>query len=86
LKDTILKTAVDEVIALKMASVNDFIATSVEPIIASLGNPEKLINVPWNQWTDWHKQILFSIYGNQLQEYIAKKAIAEMRALEAEVI
>lgn len=81
-----LTEAIDEVVALKMQAVDDYIKTVVEPLIDSLGNPEKLIGVTWDKWTDQHKQILFNIYGKSLEDFIAKKAIKQMREHEAEVM
>ncbi len=86
MKDTTFTNVVDDVIALKMKAADEWIEAVVEPLLDSLGNPEKLIGVPWERWTDQHKQILYRIYGETLKEFIAKKAIAQMRELEAEVM
>ena len=86
MRDTALNIAVDEVVALKMKAVDDYIEKNVVPILDSLGNPEKLIGKTWKEWTPQDKQILSSIYGAALEDFIAKKAIAEMREAEAEVM
>ena len=80
------RTITDEMVREDVAAIVQVIQEDIEPI-KNFGNPEKLIGVPWKQWTPMHQQILIGIYGQTLLEsYIAKKAIAEMRALEEQVI
>jgi len=76
---------VKEVIAEDMAALDEVIKEDIEQL-KDFGNPEELIGVAWDMWTDQHIAILVSIYGQKLVEnYIAKKAIAQMREHEAEV-
>ena len=86
MKKTTLTEAVEEVVALKMEAVDDYIKTIVEPLLDSFGNPEKLIGVSWDKWTPEQKEILSRIYGSALESFIAKKAIDLMRQHEAEVM
>ncbi len=85
MKETSYPDLVAEVLAEDMAIVDEVVREEMKSW-PSPGNPEELSGVPWNQWTDQHKQVLLSIYGKTLEDYIAKKAIAQMREHEAEVI
>ncbi len=71
---------VNEVIAEDMEALDEVIKEDIEPW-TDVGNPEKLIGIPWeNVWSEQQIQILVSIYGQKfMEEYYAKKAIAQMR-------
>ena len=84
MKRTPLTTAVEEVINLKLSVVEEFIEDVIEPL-GEIGNPEKLIGKPYEQWTLYDLQILGQIYGpepNALSELIFKKSKEEIKALE----
>lgn len=81
-----LTLAINEVTDLYMQAIDDYIKTELEPMLDSLGNPEKLIGRTWDTWTDQDKQTLVQIYGQPLiEKFIAKKAIEQMYTAEAEV-
>lgn len=77
---------VNEVIAEDMAALDEVIKEDIEPW-KDVGPPEKLIGIPWeNVWSDQQISMLVKIYGQKfMEEYYAKKAIAQMREHEAEV-
>ena len=66
-----LTRVVDDVIALKMKAVDDYIESVVEPI-ENVGNPEKLIGKPYETWTQLDLQLLGQIYGNSNDSPLAK--------------
>ena len=87
MKETILTKAIDRYITIEMRAVARFIAEFVEPL-GDIGNPEKLINKKYEQWTPEDLQRLGQIYGaepNPLSRLIATKEITKLEALEAEV-
>ena len=84
---TPLTMAVQEIIDLKLSVLDEFIEDVIEPL-GEIGNPEKLIGKPYEQWTLYDLQILGQIYGpepNALSELIFKKAYEEVKTLEKEV-
>ena len=85
MKDTNITEAVREVVAVRMKAVDEFIKEVVDPL-ENVGNPEKFLGKPWNTWTPQDMQILQGVYGSQLEDFIAKKAITEMREHESEVM
>ncbi len=89
MKETPLTLAVDEVIALKMKVVDEFIKSVAEPL-GNIGNPEALIGKKYEDWTPLDIQLLGQIYGEgndtPLAKLIYKKARAELKILEAETL
>ena len=87
MKKTLLTMAVQEIIDLKLSVLDEFIEEVIEPL-GEIGNPEKLIGKPYEQWTPAEFQILGQIYGpepNALSNLIFKKAYKEVLDLEKEV-
>ncbi len=62
IKEIDFTKAIDKVVALKMKAVDKLIEDLVEPI-ADVGNPEKLIKKPYEEWTGQDFQLLSTIYG-----------------------
>lgn len=87
MKQTHLTEAIQRVIALKMKAVDIVIDSLIEPI-ADVGNPEKLINKKYEQWTPQDIQMLVGVYGTQepnpLSEVIFRHSYERLKALEAE--
>ena len=86
MKQTPLTIAIQEVVDLKMRVVDEFLKDIIEPI-GDVGNPEKLIGKPYEQWTTADFQALGQIYGkepNPLSELIFKKSYERVRKLEEE--
>ena len=83
-KATSLTRATEDVIALKMRVVDEFIEAVIEPL-ASIGNPEKLIGKPYEQWTQGDMMALHNIYGEGLNKFIFNKEYKKLLKLESEV-
>ncbi len=75
--DSILKDVID----LKVSVVNEFV-DDFDDMLGTVGNPEKLINKPYDSWTPQDTQMLSQIYGAELNKFIANKAIKRMQELE----
>jgi uncharacterized protein YecA (UPF0149 family) len=95
MKNTPFTKAVEEVVALKMKVVDDYIKEIVEPL-NQVGSPESLIGKKYEEWTPQDLQLLINVYGQDdnspLGKLIAKKTIErvedmenQLRYLEAEV-
>ncbi len=80
-----LVKAIEDVIDVKLKAVDEFIDRIVEPL-ASVGNPEKLIGKPYEQWTDVDRMTLYKIYGAELESYIFRKEMKAIDELKREVI
>lgn len=84
MKDTSLTRATEEVIELKLKVADQFIEEIVEPL-QDLGNPEKLIGKPYEQWSTADIQILGQLYGpepNALSKLIFTKEYEKLQDLE----
>ena len=82
-----LTIAIQEIVELKLKVVDEFIEDVIEPL-GEIGNPEKLIGKPYEQWTPQELQALGQIYGNEpnaLSELIFRKSYEEVKKLEKEV-
>ena len=83
-----LTKSIDKVIDLKLRAVEIFIKDVVEPL-EDVGNPEKLIGIPYEQWTPEIIQYLSQIYGtqepNQLSDFIFRKEYKRVKELEEEM-
>jgi len=87
MKQTEFTKMVDDVVELKMKAVDKYIEEIIEPL-GEIGNPEKLIGKPYEQWTPLDLQMLGQIYGpepNELSKLIFKKEYAKLIELEKEV-
>jgi len=77
----------DKVIDLKLRVMDKLIEDMIEPI-ADVGNPEKLIGKPYEQWTPQDLTLLTQIYGaeepNPLSDLIFKKEYDSLKKLEEE--
>ena len=80
-----LTQAVEEVIALKLKAVDEWIGSVVEPL-ADIGNPEKIIGKPYAQWTPQDLQTLYAIYGKALEKFIFNKELKYIQELEKTTI
>jgi len=83
-KQTEFTKMVDDVVELKMKAVDKYIEEIIEPL-GEIGNPEKLIGKPYEQWTPLDLQMLGRIYGpepNELSKLIFKKEYAKLIELE----
>jgi len=78
---------IDEIIELKVRIADEFIEDVIEPL-ADIGDPEKLIGKPYEQWTPQDLQMLGSLYGeepNPLSDLIFKKELKKVQDMEREV-
>ena len=84
-----LPKAADKVVQFKLDAVDKLIADMVEPL-ADVGNPEKVIKKPYEQWTPDDLAMLTKIYGQSdpspLTNLIFRKEKARVEALEREEI
>lgn len=87
MKKTAFTLAVDKVVALKMRAIDLFIEQYIEPL-ADVGNPEKLIGKPYEEWTPQDLTMLIQIYGQQepnpLSNLIFNREYDKVKAMEAE--
>ena len=87
MKETELTLGIEKMVAVKIEAVDRFIKEYIEPI-ADVGNPEKLIKKPYEEWTQQDLQMLGKIYGteepNPLSDLIFRKKYDEVRKLEEE--
>ena len=79
--DSNLVKAADEVINFKMKAVDSLIEELVEPL-EKIGNPEKLIDKPYELWTPQDLQSLYQIYGmgndTPLTKLVVKKSLEKI--------
>ncbi len=80
-----LTQAAEEVIALKLKAVDEWIENIVEPL-ADIGNPEKMIGKPYGTWTPEDLQTLYAIYGKALEKFIFNKELKYIQELEKTTI
>ena len=89
MKETQLTKAVERVVALKAAAIDKLTEEMIEPL-GDVGNPEKLIGKPYEQWTLQDKQILSQIYGteepNPLSNLIFRREYDKVQKMEAEEV
>lgn len=81
-----LSEVVQEVVEAKLEAVDEYIEEMIEPI-GDIGNPEKLISKPYEQWTGLDLQLLGQVYGpepNPLSELIFRKEYESLKKMEAE--
>ena len=81
-----LSEVVQEVVEAKLEAVDDYLEEMIEPI-GDIGNPEKLISKPYEQWTGLDLQLLGQVYGpepNPLSELIFRKEYESLKKMEAE--
>jgi len=86
-KSLFLVKAADELVELKMKAVDILIDELVEPI-ADVGNPEKLIKKPFEQWTPEDLALMVKIYGQKepsiLSDLIFRRKYEQVKQLEEE--
>lgn len=89
MKKTPLTIAIDKAVQIKMKAVDALIEELVEPL-ADVGNPEKLIKKPYEQWTKDDLQLLTRIYGTgedtPLTRIIFNKNYERVKELEAQEV
>ena len=87
MKSPLLIKATEYVAALKMKAIDLWATQMIEPL-ANVGNPEKLIKKPYEQWTPEDLAILTKIYGtkepNPLSDLVFKREYARVQELERE--
>lgn len=88
LGETLFTRALKEVIAEDLKALDAVIEEDIE-VLSHIGNPEKLIGKPYEEWTPQDKQRLAQIYGsddNTLDKFIFKREYEDVlekeRALE----
>lgn len=78
---------VDEAIASLLDAADEYLEEITEQF-EDVGNPEKLIGKPYENWTQQDFTILSQIYGTQepntLSNLIFRKKYEEVKTLEAE--
>ncbi len=88
MKDTPLTTAIEKAVSVKMKAVDRLVEELVEPL-ADIGNPEKLIGKPYENWTPSDLQLMIKIYGTQepnpLSDMIFRKTYDKVKTLEEEL-
>jgi len=84
-KNIPLTQAIDRAIQIKLKAVDAIMEELVEPL-ADVGNPEKLIKKPYEQWTAQDLQFLRRIYGEgedtPLTRLIFKKTYERVLSME----
>ena len=87
MKQIPLTQAAEKVVEIKMKAVDRLIEELVEPL-ADVGNPEKLIKKPYEQWDANDIQLLTKIYGQgedtPLTRTIFNRTYENVKNLEAE--
>ena len=68
-----------------LSVLDEVIKEDIEPLL-EMGNPETVIGKKYEEWGPSDLQQLGMIYGDKLNDFIAKKQIKKMRALESEVV
>ena len=74
---------VDRVIKEKKKEADEYIKKYIDPI-AEIGNPEKIINKPYNSWTPEDIAALKGIYvysPEKLEHFINRKEVDKLFAL-----
>lgn len=84
MKDSDLTIAIREDIDIFLTAMEELIKEEIEPI-ADIGNPEKLLKKPYEQWTEQDLMTARAVYGNELEEFIFKKEYKRMTELEEAV-
>lgn len=86
MKETPFTTALDEVIAEDLEALDAVIEEDIE-VLGDIGNPEKLIGKPYEEWTPQDKQRLAQIYGSDetLSKFIFKREYEAVKKLEEEL-
>ena len=84
MKETPLIKAINKAVEVKMEAVDRLLKDLVEPL-GDVGNPEKLIGKPYEQWTQGDFDNLGRIYGqepNPLSDLIFKKTYERVKQME----
>lgn len=88
MKENSLTKAVEKVVKLYDKAIDGYLQSLVEPL-EKVGNPERLINKKFEDWTSQDLEVLASIYGanepNILSNFIFNKKLKQVEQLEAEV-
>jgi hypothetical protein len=81
--------AVEEVVGLKLRAVDRLTKELIEPL-ADVGNPEKVLRKPYEQWGENDLALAAKIYGpgdnTPLANLIFRKALERVKSLEEEEI
>lgn len=85
IKGTELTDVAAEVLGEDLAILDEFIEEEIEPLLA-VGSPEKLLGKKYEEWTPGDFAQAQAIYGEKLDDFIARKKINEMYALESEEV
>lgn len=79
----------DLIVEKKMKAIDLLVEQMIEPL-SDVGNPEKLIKKPYEQWTPEDLQRLTMIYGtkepNTLSNFIFNREFEKVKQLESEEI
>jgi len=82
-----LDKAIDKVVAIKMKAVDQLITDLVEPL-SDVGNPEKVLGKPYENWTPQDLAMAIKIYGQgentPLTKLIFNKTYERVLRLEEE--
>ncbi len=88
MKDTPFTKAAEEVVALKMRAVDEYIKEIIEPL-NQVGSPESLIGKKYEDWTPQDLMMLKNVYGESDESPLAKlifnKEFDKLKKLESEV-
>ncbi len=91
MKATTLTRITQEVIDLKLKAADIVFEELVDPLVATLNNPEKVIGKKYEEWIprDLYLQLLTQVYGTGNETPLAKlifsKSLEEVKRLESEV-
>ncbi len=89
MKQTDLTKAAEEVVAFKLKAIDKLIEEVIDPL-ADVGNPEKIMKKPFEQWTPEDLQKVTMIYGTSetspLANLIFRKTLERVEKLESEVV
>ena len=87
MNQTLLTKAIDRAVKIKFDAVDKLVKEFIEPL-GKVGNPEELINKPYENWTPEDFMLLSKIYGQEdnspLANLIFKKEYEKVKELESE--
>ncbi len=87
MKETPLTLAIDKALDIKIKAIERIVEEFIDPL-SEVGNPEKLIGKPYEEWTPQDLSVLSKIYGtsepNLLSNLIFRKKFEEVKRMEEE--
>lgn len=88
IKQTEFTSALNRVVDIKMKAIDRLVMEVVKPM-SDVGNPEKVMGKPYEEWTPQDLNLAIQIYGagkdTPLTRLIFNKEFASLQQLEQEV-